>query len=116
MAADTANRILAATTPMIPKTCRIIVMPPSCSGEPHTNQPESCTTAGLGMVRGIASRPRPVDVYRLANAHSLAARQTFAEIMHKPGSGWAHGVMHKSPRSEERRVGKECRSRWSPYD
>ena len=21
----------------------------------------------------------------------------------------------KSPRSEERRVGKECRSRWSPY-
>src|SRR5260221_12945619 len=25
------------------------------------------------------------------------------------GSGFAHG------RSEERRVGKECRSRWSPY-
>src|SRR2546422_7974760 len=22
---------------------------------------------------------------------------------------------HQSPRSEERRVGKECRSRWSPY-
>src|SRR5437588_3481784 len=22
----------------------------------------------------------------------------------------------RSPRSEERRVGKECRSRWSPYD
>ena len=22
---------------------------------------------------------------------------------------------HDSPRSEERRVGKECRSRWSPY-
>src|SRR5687768_18353766 len=25
------------------------------------------------------------------------------------------GVMLISPRSEERRVGKECRSRWSPY-
>ena len=24
-------------------------------------------------------------------------------------------AMHKSVRSEERRVGKECRSRWSPY-
>jgi len=24
-------------------------------------------------------------------------------------------VMHPGPRSEERRVGKECRSRWSPY-
>ena len=24
-------------------------------------------------------------------------------------------IYQKSPRSEERRVGKECRSRWSPY-
>ena len=24
-------------------------------------------------------------------------------------------TMNKYPRSEERRVGKECRSRWSPY-
>src|SRR5256885_16974991 len=26
-----------------------------------------------------------------------------------------HGDPEKVPRSEERRVGKECRSRWSPY-
>src|SRR5689334_1195288 len=26
-----------------------------------------------------------------------------------------HGVADESVRSEERRVGKECRSRWSPY-
>ena len=25
------------------------------------------------------------------------------------------GTTGESPRSEERRVGKECRSRWSPY-
>ena len=24
-------------------------------------------------------------------------------------------VLHRKTRSEERRVGKECRSRWSPY-
>ena len=24
-------------------------------------------------------------------------------------------VLHNADRSEERRVGKECRSRWSPY-
>ena len=24
-------------------------------------------------------------------------------------------ILEKDPRSEERRVGKECRSRWSPY-
>ena len=29
--------------------------------------------------------------------------------------GFSHPVVHKVPRSEERRVGKECRSRWSPY-
>src|SRR2546423_4996276 len=30
--------------------------------------------------------------------------------------GWsATGRIRRAPRSEERRVGKECRSRWSPY-
>ena len=27
----------------------------------------------------------------------------------------ANGTCRKATRSEERRVGKECRSRWSPY-
>ena len=27
----------------------------------------------------------------------------------------SHEDVLKRPRSEERRVGKECRSRWSPY-
>ena len=27
----------------------------------------------------------------------------------------AHGTLRYGERSEERRVGKECRSRWSPY-
>src|SRR3712207_8678657 len=33
-------------------------------------------------------------------------------------ASWPEGVVpkvHFSSRSEERRVGKECRSRWSPY-
>src|SRR2546425_1538126 len=29
------------------------------------------------------------------------------------GAGWS--TQYIAPRSEERRVGKECRSRWSPY-
>ena len=28
---------------------------------------------------------------------------------------WFHADVEKRWRSEERRVGKECRSRWSPY-
>src|SRR3712207_2347760 len=31
------------------------------------------------------------------------------------GAGWGAYVLGKPERSEERRVGKECRSRWSPY-
>src|SRR5215211_9425784 len=34
----------------------------------------------------------------------------------KTGSNWSRvNVRHVEARSEERRVGKECRSRWSPY-
>ena len=29
--------------------------------------------------------------------------------------GWMYTIMRNIFRSEERRVGKECRSRWSPY-
>ena len=29
--------------------------------------------------------------------------------------GLTYGQMERLSRSEERRVGKECRSRWSPY-
>ena len=32
-------------------------------------------------------------------------------LLHTPATAQANGVI----RSEERRVGKECRSRWSPY-
>ena len=28
---------------------------------------------------------------------------------------WIYGAPYCGKRSEERRVGKECRSRWSPY-
>ena len=30
-------------------------------------------------------------------------------------TGTRLGLIHELRRSEERRVGKECRSRWSPY-
>src|SRR3712207_2075334 len=36
-------------------------------------------------------------------------------IGHKHHLPMRKGLRHKNGRSEERRVGKECRSRWSPY-
>src|SRR2546422_6096310 len=38
-----------------------------------------------------------------------------AERPHEASSCCAGGLEAAEPRSEERRVGKECRSRWSPY-
>src|SRR3712207_8870011 len=40
-----------------------------------------------------------------------------ANVMRKEGTGAtsACNTIRKHERSEERRVGKECRSRWSPY-
>ena len=46
----------------------------------------------------------------------LEAGLGFAVDMKKPGGFLGKdAVAAKSTRSEERRVGKECRSRWSPY-
>src|SRR2546425_8147469 len=45
----------------------------------------------------------------------LDLRRIVAERHRKPGSGQAASVKGSVERSEERRVGKECRSRWSPY-
>src|SRR5256885_12097426 len=36
------------------------------------------------------------------------------DLIHKRAVSWSHLSLY-SMRSEERRVGKECRSRWSPY-
>src|SRR3712207_3727371 len=33
----------------------------------------------------------------------------------EPGGHWTRSLLPSPDRSEERRVGKECRSRWSPY-
>ena len=42
---------------------------------------------------------------------ALSAGNVTAQILHRPNSIDISTLL----RSEERRVGKECRSRWSPY-
>ena len=58
-----------------------------------------------------------IDIYTL-----LCIKQTTNENpLYSPGNSTQYSVMtymgkeSKKERSEERRVGKECRSRWSPY-
>src|SRR2546429_3963529 len=50
----------------------------------------------------------PRDPIRQAGAHRAASRW-------RTGSWLGHWSLPRCCRSEERRVGKECRSRWSPY-
>ena len=57
------------------------------------------------------------NTYRLAGRFKKVLAQTLKDLQlldigkHK-GKKWEG---ENIPRSEERRVGKECRSRWSPY-
>src|SRR2546422_11361060 len=57
------------------------------------------------------------DAEALADALRLSCAMTYkASLAELPcGGGKAVIPMHDALRSEERRVGKECRSRWSPY-
>src|SRR2546430_13366803 len=59
---------------------------------------------------------------RLGSGHQLASKgvrerkRERAAPIGSNGSAWrGHGEGLPCRRSEERRVGKECRSRWSPY-
>ena len=48
--------------------------------------------------------------------HTGSGKTTLAEaLLAKAGAIASPGSVEKGNRSEERRVGKECRSRWSPY-
>src|SRR3712207_9195077 len=46
----------------------------------------------------------------VSHDRELLARVADRVVTVEGGTAWVHGG-----RSEERRVGKECRSRWSPY-
>src|SRR2546425_4150014 len=74
------------------------------SGEPSIIWPESVDEAlCVGWIDGIRKNIDE-DSYMIR----FSPR--------KPGSIWsAVNIRNAERRSEERRVGKECRSRWSPY-
>jgi len=78
-----------------------------------------CPDCGRQVLAGIAEGltaavdPTPLDLHDELTAR-LAGRMTYDCVR---TDGHTELVARDSPgrRSEERRVGKECRSRWSPY-
>src|SRR2546430_15374800 len=55
-----------------------------------------------------------IALVRVSGADAVAVADKVFRGKEKP-SRFASHVQHFGERSEERRVGKECRSRWSPY-
>ena len=58
--------------------------------------------------------------YNFVQASGCAVPATVMSVLRQgilliPSLYLFHGLIGFSGRSEERRVGKECRSRWSPY-
>src|SRR5205823_8221586 len=61
------------------------------------------------LVTGVQTCALPIYTDR---AHRLARPGEPARLLVRPATGRMGAA---AERSEERRVGKECRSRWSPY-
>src|SRR2546425_4034727 len=65
------------------------------------------------LVTGVQTCALPISA---AGRHDPGtARQAADRNAHEQGAGSREPGAGSAPRSEERRVGKECRSRWSPY-
>ena len=73
-----------------------------------TKQQEICVARGKILE---ILRPDP----NTGKVHTLHATEVLGEIRSLMPFRLTGGSKGKFVRSEERRVGKECRSRWSPY-
>ena len=67
------------------------------------------------MVRDVAEARRVAQVSAAAEALLTSPESPITILPRRDGGGLAAGIAPRQRRSEERRVGKECRSRWSPY-
>src|SRR5258707_12595349 len=86
----------------------------SPAGNVGSSVSEPCTVVLFGASGDLAKRKVIPAMYDLAINNSLGPRYAIV--------GFARTAMSDESfrgtageRSEERRVGKECRSRWSPY-
>ena len=68
-------------------------------------------TGGLAMAQAMMPRYAKAQTISFTDPRIKATYVTYAS----PGNGSTPHLAVELFRSEERRVGKECRSRWSPY-
>ena len=78
----------------------------------------SCTTNCLAPIAKVLNDKWGITDGLMTTVHSTTATQKTVDgpsMKDWRGGRAASGNIIPSSRSEERRVGKECRSRWSPY-
>src|SRR5438309_3738847 len=81
-----------------------------------------------GTVTGVQTCALPISLMKLLLDHGanpkIFTAHNVTPLAVSSGIGWVEGVtfewseaesLDAVKRSEERRVGKECRSRWAPY-
>src|SRR5689334_24646842 len=72
-------------------------------------------TCALPICTGGDRRRREIEIRDGALLEQRLRGQTAADRGHDAGAARVKLLQAANHRSEERRVGKECRSRWSPY-
>ena len=82
--------------------------------------PQPTPGSGEALVKIDAAGVNFIDVYQRTGQYKVATPFTLGQEAGGTVAALGPGidglkVGHRVARSEERRVGKECRSRWSPY-
>ena len=79
-------------------------------------QSKNSSYSGEG-VQWILGRADSVQFLMFGEQHNVEGIAEFVDFMYNElhKKGFHNMVLETDGRSEERRVGKECRSRWSPY-
>ena len=86
----------------------------------HINGEANRQAGGIMKVKAVKDKFRLSDFIMLTlagiiNAIGVTVFLAPLRLFDSGLSGTAYLFNQLTPRSEERRVGKECRSRWSPY-
>jgi len=69
----------------------------------------------------VGSKVSADDDFDVSAEHAIAVEATTGKVLYEKDATTPDGIASMTKiltvylRSEERRVGKECRSRWSPY-
>src|SRR3989441_13164942 len=104
--------------PLIPAALLLAYACGSSNPEP-VSAPTPADSAALARAASRATIAAREQYYDIDGSSAGALRDQIRRLGPKDESGTSHDALTvwslEWGRSEERRVGKECRSRWSPY-